>query len=120
MTASDPGPVGNSSNARRERILTIIVPALILASGLVNFILYHDINLLRPEALLACGERRLKSPEGKVHDWPVDLGRKLTGLQGENGAWVNSASRWWEANPVLVTAYAVIALDSCRQGLDLK
>lgn len=55
MTASDPGPVGNASSAGRERGLTIIVPALILASGLVNFILYHDISLLRPEALLACG-----------------------------------------------------------------
>lgn len=55
MTASDPGPVGNSSNAGRERNLTIIVPALILASSLVNYILYHDISLLRPEALLACG-----------------------------------------------------------------
>ncbi len=52
MNASDPGPVGN---AGRERRLTIIVPALILASGLVNFILYHDISLLGPEALLACG-----------------------------------------------------------------
>ena len=52
MTASDPGPAGN---AGRERRLTIIVPALILASGLVNFILYHDIGLLLPEALLAGG-----------------------------------------------------------------
>ncbi len=55
MTASDPGPAGEPNNARRERRLTIILPALILASGLVNYILYHDINLLRPEALLACG-----------------------------------------------------------------
>ena len=55
MNESDTGPVGNSSNAGRDRRLTIIVPALILASGLVNFVLYHDISLLRPEALLACG-----------------------------------------------------------------
>jgi hypothetical protein len=52
MTASDPGPAGN---AGRERRLGIIVPALIFASGLINYILYHDISLLRPEALLACG-----------------------------------------------------------------
>lgn len=52
MTASDPGPAGS---AVREARLTIIVPALILLSGLVNFILYHDIGLLRPAALLACG-----------------------------------------------------------------
>ncbi len=51
MNASDPGPAGN---AGREGKLTIILPALILASGLVNFILYHDISLLQPEALLAC------------------------------------------------------------------
>ncbi len=52
MNASNPRLAGN---AGRERICTIIVPALIFASGLVNFILYHDISLLRPEALLACG-----------------------------------------------------------------
>lgn len=55
MTASDPGPAGDSNNAGRERRLTIILPALIFVSGLVNFILYHDISLLMPEALLACG-----------------------------------------------------------------
>ena len=48
MTASELGPAGNPG---RERIFTIIVPALILVSGLVNYILYHDISLLRPEAL---------------------------------------------------------------------
>ena len=52
MTASDPGPAGSVG---RERKLTIIVPALILASGLINFVLYHDIGLLLPEALLAGG-----------------------------------------------------------------
>ncbi len=52
MTASDSGP---ASNAGRDRRLTIVVPALILASGLVNFILYHEISLLRPESLMAGG-----------------------------------------------------------------
>jgi hypothetical protein len=52
MTASNPGLAGSAGHERR---LAIIVPALILASGLVNYVLYHDISLLRLEALLACG-----------------------------------------------------------------
>ncbi len=52
MTASDPGPAGS---AGRDRRLTIVVPALIFVSGSIDFILYHDIGLLGPEALLAGG-----------------------------------------------------------------
>ena len=34
----------------------------------------------------------------------------LAGKQRPDGSWVNTESRWFEANPVLVTCYSVLAL----------
>ena len=33
--------------------------------------------------------------------------------QKENGSWLNPAERWYEGDPNLVTAYALLALDYC-------
>ena len=35
----------------------------------------------------------------------------LLDLQQSDGSWVNRNNRWWEKDPVLVTAYALIALE---------
>ena len=47
-------------------------------------------------------------------DWRKEVTTKLIGLQktdGDNaGSWVNDNGRWWENDPVLVTAYAVMTL----------
>ena len=35
--------------------------------------------------------------------------------QKEDGSWQNVHPRWWESNPVLATAYAVLALEICLE-----
>ena len=52
---------------------------------------------------------------GDPHNWRADLCKKLTSLQNKDGSWVNTADRWHEGNPNLVTAYAVLALQSATQ-----
>ena len=49
-------------------------------------------------------------PKGVSHDWYRALAEQLIDEQTPDGFWVNENSRWMEQDPVLVTAYAVIAL----------
>lgn len=46
------------------------------------------------------------------HDWANDLIDAVTQRQHEDGSWSNTADRWMESDPNLVTAYALIALQS--------
>lgn len=52
----------------------------------------------------------LDGTEGEPRDWANDLIDRLAELQQEDGSFVNDTDRWMEGDPVLVTAYAVIAL----------
>lgn len=54
---------------------------------------------------------QLEDTSGKKHDWRADLAAELTSRQNENGSWVNSADRWYEGDPNLVTAYTLMALN---------
>jgi squalene-hopene/tetraprenyl-beta-curcumene cyclase len=36
---------------------------------------------------------------------------RLINLQQRDGSWVNENGRWWEKDPNLVTAYALMALE---------
>nr|NQU90234.1 terpene cyclase/mutase family protein [Bacteroidota bacterium] len=45
------------------------------------------------------------------HKWRHDLADQLLKIQSPDGFWVNENGRWWENNPVLVTAYAIMALE---------
>lgn len=45
-------------------------------------------------------------------DWANDMIDVVAGLQDEDGSWTNLANRWLEDQPVLVTAYSVIALQN--------
>ncbi|MEO1995358.1 MAG: biopolymer transporter ExbD [Planctomycetaceae bacterium] len=56
---------------------------------------------------------QLKDSDGKQHDWRADLADKLKSLQRDNGSWVNRADRWYEGDPNLSTAYALLALSHC-------
>ncbi|MEM7166306.1 MAG: prenyltransferase/squalene oxidase repeat-containing protein [Planctomycetota bacterium] len=47
---------------------------------------------------------------GKKIDWVQELGRKMLSLQHADGYWKNPVSRWMEADPAVVTSYAVWAL----------
>lgn len=52
---------------------------------------------------------------GRKHDWKVELTAKLSELQKSNGSWINEADRWYEGDPNLVTAYALMALSRCEK-----
>ena len=49
------------------------------------------------------------------HDWRGELSAKIISLQRPDGSWANENNRFWEADPVLCTSFALIALDCCRK-----
>ena len=56
---------------------------------------------------------RFEDASGTAHNWRKELGEHLFAQQEENGSWVNKTERWYEGNPDLVTAYALLALKYC-------
>jgi squalene-hopene/tetraprenyl-beta-curcumene cyclase len=69
------------------------------------------------KALAAYGVSDLDLGAGRDINWRRDLSRKLLDLQSKDGSWANSNGRWWEKDPVLVTAYATLALETVYRGL---
>lgn len=63
-------------------------------------------------AMHAWGEPIIKDGDGVPHHWRAELCEQLLSLQRPDGSWVNEADRWYEGNPHLVTAYAVLALQT--------
>ncbi len=55
----------------------------------------------------------IEDSKGDKHDWRKELGANLAKLQKENGSWVNTAGRWFEGDPNMATAYALLALSYC-------
>lgn len=81
------------------------------AEGLYYY--YHTMA----KALATADLQTLKTKSGNA-DWKTDLSRKLISLQNDNGSWANTASgRWMESDPVLVTAYTVLALEQVHRAL---
>lgn len=58
--------------------------------------------------------KQFKDAEGRVHNWRAELINQLEKLQQGNGSWTNKAERWYEADPNLATAYALLALAYCQ------
>lgn len=70
------------------------------------------------KALRAAQVAQITSADGKNHDWREELALQILRLQAADGSWVNAAEpRWMEDNPVLVTAYAVLALEHIHRSL---
>ncbi|MBU0719408.1 MAG: terpene cyclase/mutase family protein [Planctomycetes bacterium] len=63
-------------------------------------------------ALFAWEEDVIIDAEGRQHRWRDDLCRKLMSLQRDDGSWLNTEDRWYEGNPALVTAYAILAMQT--------
>jgi squalene-hopene/tetraprenyl-beta-curcumene cyclase len=68
------------------------------------------------KALAAYGEPQIARDQGPSVNWRLELIRKLMALQKHDpdtggSYWVNEEKRWWEVDPVLVTAYALLALE---------
>jgi squalene-hopene/tetraprenyl-beta-curcumene cyclase len=55
----------------------------------------------------------VEDAKGVKHDWRKELTLKLIKEQQPNGSWTNSADRWYEGDPNLVTAYSLMALSYC-------
>ena len=49
--------------------------------------------------------------------WREELARKMIALQRPDGAWANADNRFWENDPALATAYALVALENAA-GLE--
>ena len=69
------------------------------------------------KAMNAAGIDKLKLADGSEADWRSDLAGKLLTVQREDGSWVNDNGRWMESNPVLVTAYTVMALEEIYRSI---
>jgi squalene-hopene/tetraprenyl-beta-curcumene cyclase len=75
------------------------------AQGL--FYYYHTLA----KALTVYGTDTLETRDHREVDWREQLALKLINLQRADGSWANENNRWWEKDPALVTAYALIALE---------
>ncbi len=71
---------------------------------------YYYLHLLT-KGLAAAGVRELVTADGRKVDWQREVALKLINLQNTNGSWVGDQARWMEKDPVLVTSYAVLALE---------
>lgn len=65
------------------------------------------------KSLDALGVDHVVDAKGVKHDWRRDITEALAKRQRSDGSWVGDA-RWMEADPNLVTGYALMALSYCR------
>ncbi len=67
---------------------------------------------LMTKALAIAEEGRLRLSDGTEVPWQSQVAGRLLRLQGADGSWVNPEPRWWEADRVLATCYAVMTLET--------
>ena len=72
---------------------------------------------LMTKALNAAGVDTLETRDGKKINWRRDVAMRLIDLQKADGSWQNPTGRWWEKDPALVTAYAVLTLEIIYRGM---
>ena len=67
-------------------------------------------------ALEIFGEDVIVDGAGKSHAWRNELCGRLVAMQDKtDGSWLNRNSpRWYEGNPVVASAYALLTLDAAR------
>ena len=67
------------------------------------------------KALDAWGAEEITDAADRPHRWRAELCRELKKRQRLDGSFVNSADRWMEGNPFLVTAYSVLAIQTASE-----
>jgi squalene-hopene/tetraprenyl-beta-curcumene cyclase len=67
--------------------------------------------LVMSKALALYGADSFQTHDGRTVKWREDLALKLLNLQHSDGSWVHDNARWWEKDPLLVTAFSLIALE---------
>ena len=80
-----------------------------------NGLYYYYLTVAR--AMDAIDRPTFAGPSGETHDWRVELVDQLSALQNADGSWAGD-KRWFENNPLLVTSYAVQALQAARADLE--
>jgi len=75
--------------------------------------LYYYYNTMA-KSLDAMGVDHVVDRKGVKHDWRKDITEALAKRQRPDGSFINSAANWMEADPNLVTGYALMALSYCR------
>lgn len=76
------------------------------------FYYYHSFAT----ALAAARLDEITGPDGAKHDWRADLAAELASRQNEDGSWTNSNRQWFENDPNLSTAFALLALQHCQEA----
>jgi squalene-hopene/tetraprenyl-beta-curcumene cyclase len=74
--------------------------------------LYYYYHTLA-KCLDVLGKDYVVDAKGQKHNWRADLIEALGKRQQPDGSWINN-STWMEADPNLVTGYALMALSYCR------
>jgi squalene-hopene/tetraprenyl-beta-curcumene cyclase len=67
------------------------------------------------KALAAAGQEHVADAQGNKHDWRAELVAKLKRIQRQDGSFAGER-KWMEDDPVLATAFAVLALQEARGG----
>lgn len=75
--------------------------------------LFHYYHLFA-KALDALGEDPFVDAKGAKHDWRADLYAELKRRQKADGVWANANSAFYENQPELATAFALLALSYCK------
>lgn len=70
-------------------------------------------------ALSASQLEEIALAEGPSRNWRQDLLNQLASTQREDGSWINSNMQWFENDPNLCTAFALIALSYCDEPTDV-
>ena len=70
------------------------------------------------KALEATGLDEIEDAEGVKHNWRRELLEELIRRQRGDGSWINENARWMEAEPSLVTGYALLTLSYCRKAVE--
>ena len=78
------------------------------------FYYYHSMA----KALNITGVDHIQEADGSRINWREELAKKLFNLQAADGSWSNTNGRWWEKDPALATAYAVLTLEHIYNGLE--
>ena len=66
------------------------------------------------KSLDALGLDYVVDAKGVKHDWRKDITSALAKRQQPDGSFANSTQNWMEADPNLVTGYALMALGYCK------
>ena len=69
------------------------------------------------KALSLSGIEEIIDKEGVKRDWRKELVMELLNKQDPKGYWLNENGRWWERDPILVTSYAMLALERIYYSL---